>query len=61
MGKNGYFLSLPKISIPPLSRVSQRWPLPQLVGHCSDKQRLPVVQFPVVAKVSHSGTWVLKA
>ena len=40
MGKSGYFFSPPEISIPPLSRVSQRWPLPWLVGHCTDKQRV---------------------
>ena len=39
MGKNGYFFSPLEISIPPLSRVCQRWPLPWLVGHCTDKQR----------------------
>ena len=39
MGKNGYFFSPPEISIPPVSRVSQRWPLPQVVGHCTRVQR----------------------
>ena len=41
MGKEGYFLSPPKLFTPPLSRVSQRWPLPLLVGQCIDKQRVP--------------------
>ena len=39
MGKNGYFSGPPETSIPPLSRVSQRWPPPQLVGHCTVQQR----------------------